>query len=86
MAADAACIRDDKEGKTRHHIFDWDPRTAKDRLCVRANARGRLFQDILTRACNPARWRLRIGRRLDPIHAQAHAVVATPGAARPRTV
>jgi aerobic carbon-monoxide dehydrogenase large subunit len=54
MAPGAAVIRDDKEGKTDNHIFDWEAGDQAKCDEVFANADVVVKQDILYPRCHPA--------------------------------
>ncbi len=85
LDADAPVIRDDKEGKTDNHIFDWeagDEAECDARLRRRRRRRRHPGDPVPARAPVPA-GDLRRGRRLRRRHRQAAAVVHDPGAARP---
>ena len=80
---DAPVIRDDIEGQTDNHIFDWEAGDTAETDAVFADA------DVVVAAGHalPARapgadGDLRRRRRLRPGRRQAHAVVHDPGAAR----
>ena len=80
---DAPVIRDDKEGKTDNHIFDWEAGDKAETDAVFAAA------EVVVAAGHPLPARapgaagdLRRGRRLRQGHRQADHVVDHPGAAR----
>ena len=54
---DAPVIRDDIEGKTDNHIFDWEAGDRAKTDDVFAEAEVVVAQDILYRGCTPRRWR-----------------------------
>ena len=58
LAPDAPVIRDDLDGKTDNHCFDWETGDkARDRGGVREGGRGRDRGHRLSRACTRRRWR-----------------------------
>ena len=81
---DAPVIRDDIEGKTDNHIFDWEAgdKAATDAVFAAADVVVTPGHALPARAPG-ADGDLRRGRRHGPGHRQAHDLVHDPGAARP---
>ena len=76
---DAPVIRDDKDGKTDNHIFDWEcRRQGQDRRGVRRRRGGRRRGHALPAGAPGAAGDLRRGRRLRQGHRQADALVQPP--------
>ena len=76
-------IRDDKEGKTDNHIFDWEAgdRAATDAVFARAEVV--VAQDMLYPRSHPAPMETcGAVADYDRVERQAHALVHDPGAAR----
>ena len=81
---DAPIIRDDLEGKTNNHCFDWeagdkDGHRRRVRGCGRRRHRGHRLPPRASGADGDVRLR----RRRRPRVRQAHALEHNPGAARP---
>ena len=81
---DAPVIRDDKEGKTDNHIFDWEAGDKAETDAVFARADVVVSAgDGLPAGAPGADGDLRRGRRLRPGRRQADALRDDAGAARP---
>ena len=77
-------IRDDLEGKTDNHCFDWETGDAAATDAVFARADVVVSQDIVYPRVHPAPMETcGAVADYDPIDGQAHALVDDPGPARP---
>ena len=84
LAPDAPVIRDDLDGKTDNHCFDWETGDEAATEAVFAKADVVVTEDIVYPRVHPAPMETcGAVADYDRVERQAHALVHQPGAARP---